>query len=119
MFVSHRHGIIMKRRVRRQPAGLPSGAGLSRGRRLLSWLDQLADHVEDLRRAGFLQQNGRSAEALPILDKVLDATTDSTTRGYALVQRLGVFINLGRVADLATGMTAAPAPVYEGEHPQV
>ena len=51
-----------------------SGARERRGRRLLSWLDQLADHVEELRQAGQLQQGGRSAEALPILDRVLAAT---------------------------------------------
>ena len=42
----------------------------------MSWLDQLAEKVEELRRAGNLQQIGRSAEALPILDEVLISATD-------------------------------------------
>ena len=42
----------------------------------MSWLDQVADQVEDLRRAGQLQEDGRSAEALRILDGVLRTTTD-------------------------------------------
>ena len=79
----------------------------------MSWLDQLAEHVEELRRAGHLQQNGRSAEALPILDDVLAVATDPTTRAYALVQRFGALINLGRVAELATAMAAAASAVRE------
>jgi diguanylate cyclase (GGDEF)-like protein len=83
----------------------------------VGWLDQLAEHVEDLRRAGDLQQNGRSAQALPILDAVLAATTDPTTRAYALVQRFGALINLGRVAELATAMAAAAEAVREVPDP--
>jgi diguanylate cyclase (GGDEF)-like protein len=83
----------------------------------LSWLDQLADHVEELRRAGDLQQNGRSAEALPILDRVLITPTDSLTRAYALVQRLGALINLGRVADFPAALTAASAAVHDVPDP--
>ncbi|MET0426427.1 MAG: GGDEF domain-containing protein, partial [Actinoplanes sp.] len=79
----------------------------------MSWLDQLAEHVEELRRAGVLQQNGRSAEALPILDGVLDVSADPTTRAYALVQRFGALINLGRVAELSTAMTLAANTVRE------
>jgi hypothetical protein len=41
-------------------------------------LDQLPEKVEELKRAGRLQQNGRSAEALPILDQVLATATDPT-----------------------------------------
>jgi diguanylate cyclase (GGDEF)-like protein len=80
-------------------------------------LDQLADHVEELRQAVYLQQNGRSAEALPILDRVLSTPAGPTTRAYALVQRFGVLINLGRVADLASAMTAASAAVREAPDP--
>jgi diguanylate cyclase (GGDEF)-like protein len=76
-------------------------------------LDQLAENVEELSRAGELQQKGRSAEALPILDQVLTVATDPTTRGYALVQRFGVLINLGRVAELSPAMTAAANAVRE------
>jgi tetratricopeptide (TPR) repeat protein len=76
-------------------------------------LDQLAEHVEELRQAGHLQQNGQSAEALPILDGVLAAVTDPTTRAYALVQRFGALINLGRVAELATAMSLASNAVRE------
>ena len=83
----------------------------------MSWLDQLAECVEDLRRAGQLQQNGRSAEALPILDRVLEAATDPTTRAYALVQRFGALINLGRVGELARAMTAASNAVRETPDP--
>jgi diguanylate cyclase (GGDEF)-like protein len=79
----------------------------------VSWLDQLAEHVEELRRAGTLQQNGRSAQALPILDRVLATATDPTTRAYALVQRFGVLINLGRIAELTPAMTAAEGAVRE------
>jgi diguanylate cyclase (GGDEF)-like protein len=83
----------------------------------LSWLDQLADHVDELRQAGYLQQNGRSAEALPILDRVLSTPTDPTTRTYALVQRFGALINLGRVAEFQAAMTAASAAVREVPDP--
>ncbi|MEV6843245.1 GGDEF domain-containing protein [Actinoplanes sp. NPDC051411] len=79
----------------------------------MSWLDQLAEHVEELRQAGHLQQDGRSAEALPILDGVLAAVTDPTTRAYASVQRFGALINLGRVAELATAMSIASNAVRE------
>jgi diguanylate cyclase (GGDEF)-like protein len=79
----------------------------------VSWLDQLADHVEELQGAGRLQQVGRSAEALPILDAVLSASTDPTTRAYALVQRFGALINLGRIAELSTAMTVASNAVRE------
>jgi len=79
----------------------------------VSWLDQLAESVEDLHRAGRLQQDGRSAEALPILDEVLATAIDPTTRAYALVQRFGALINLGRIAELATAMTAAANAVRE------
>ena len=76
----------------------------------MSWLDQLPEYIEELKRAGRLQQNGRSAEALPIIDRVLASATDPTTRAYALVQRFGALINLGRIAELSTAMTAtAPA----------
>jgi diguanylate cyclase (GGDEF)-like protein len=79
----------------------------------VSWLDQLAENVEELSRACELQQIGRSAEALPILDEVLSVATDPTTRAYALVQRVGALINLGRVAELSTAMTAAANAVRE------
>jgi len=79
----------------------------------VGWLDQLAENVDELSRAGELQQNGRSAEALPILDRVLSTATDPTTRAYALVQRFGALINLGRVAELSTAMTAAAGAVRE------
>ena len=79
----------------------------------MSWLDQLAEKVDELHRAGRLQQNGRSAEALPILDQVLAVSTDPTTRAYALVQRFGALINLGRIAELSTAMTAAENAVRE------
>ncbi|GAB1642782.1 diguanylate cyclase domain-containing protein [Krasilnikovia sp. MM14-A1259] len=83
----------------------------------MSWLDRLADNVEELRKAGQLQQGGRSAEALPLLDRVLDATADPTTRAYALVQRFGALINLGRVAELGPAMTAASGAVREAPDP--
>ena len=83
----------------------------------MSWLDQLADHVDELRHAGRLQQGGRSAEALPILQRVLDGTTDPLTRAYALIQRFGALINLGRVAEFAGAMTAAAAAVREVPDP--
>ncbi len=83
----------------------------------MSWLDQLPESVDDLRRAGELQQGGRSAEALPLLDKVLETTTDPLTRAYALVQRLGSLINLGRVAEFATAMTLAANAVHETSDP--
>ena len=83
----------------------------------MSWLDQLADNVHELRRAGFLQQNGRSAEALPILDRILSTPTDPTTRAYALVQRFGALINLGRVAEFQTAMSAASVAVHEVPDP--
>jgi diguanylate cyclase (GGDEF)-like protein len=76
-------------------------------------LDQLAENVEELSRVGDLQQKGRSAETLPILDRVLTSATDPTTRAYALVQRFGVLINLGRIAELSTAMTAAANAVRE------
>jgi diguanylate cyclase (GGDEF)-like protein len=79
----------------------------------VSWLDQLAEHVGELHRAGDLQQNGRSAEALPILDQVLATSTDPSTRAYALIQRFGALINLGRVAELSPAMTAAENAVRE------
>jgi len=85
----------------------------------LSWLDQLADHVEELREAGHRQQNGRSAEALRILDRVLGTPTDPTARAYALVQRCGALINLGRVAEFASAMTAASAAVREVPDPNL
>ncbi|MEV0898658.1 GGDEF domain-containing protein [Actinoplanes sp. NPDC049802] len=83
----------------------------------MSWLDQLAEHVEDLRRAGHLQQNGQSAQALPILDAVLSSASDPTTRAYALVQRFGALINLGRLAELAVAMAAAAEAVREVPDP--
>ncbi|AGL20586.1 diguanylate cyclase [Actinoplanes sp. N902-109] len=83
----------------------------------MTWLDQLPDCVDDLRRAGELQQGGRSAEALPILDKVLEATTDPLTRAYALVQRFGALINLGRIAEFASAMTLASNAVHESSDP--
>jgi len=79
----------------------------------VSWLDQLAENNEELHRAGRLQQDGRSAEALPILDEVLMVAVDPTTRAFALVQRFGALINLGRVAELATAMTTAENAVRE------
>ena len=83
----------------------------------MSWLDQLAECVDELRRAGQLQQGGRSAEALPILDRVLAASSDPATLAYARVQRLGALINLGRVAELASAMTAASDAVREEPDP--
>jgi diguanylate cyclase (GGDEF)-like protein len=83
----------------------------------VSWLDQLADSVGELREAGRMQQGGRSAGALLILDRVLAATSTPTTRAYALVQRFGALINLGRVAELAPAMTAASAAVREVPDP--
>jgi diguanylate cyclase (GGDEF)-like protein len=76
-------------------------------------LDQLAEYSDELHQAGELQQNGRSAEALPILDRALAAAHDPVTRAYALVQRFGALINLGRVAELSTAMTAAANAVRE------
>jgi diguanylate cyclase (GGDEF)-like protein len=83
----------------------------------LGWLDQLADHVEELREAVRLQQGGRSAQALTMLDRVLDATTDPLTRAYAQVQRFGALINLGRAAEFQSAMTAASAAVREVPDP--
>ncbi|MCA2213543.1 GGDEF domain-containing protein [Jidongwangia harbinensis] len=83
----------------------------------MSWLDQLADNVAELRQAGQLQQGGRSAEALPLLDRVLEQTTDPTTRAYALVQRFGAMINLGQVAELSSAMTVASGAVREVPDP--
>ncbi|MDT5039023.1 MAG: hypothetical protein QOE51_8 [Actinoplanes sp.] len=83
----------------------------------MSWLDQLADCVEELRQAGELQQGGRSAEALPILDRVLATTSGPVTRAYALVQRFGALINLGRMAELSPAMTAASEAVREVPDP--
>ncbi|MEU4559604.1 GGDEF domain-containing protein [Actinoplanes sp. NPDC023936] len=83
----------------------------------MGWLDQLAEHVEELRRAGQLQQNGKSAQALPILDAVLAATSDPPTRAYALIQRFGALINLGRVAELSAAMAAAAEAVREAPDP--
>lgn len=83
----------------------------------MSWLDQLADHVDELRQAGRLQLGGRSAEALPILQRVLDGSTDPLARAYALIQRFGALINLGRVAEFAGAMTAASAAVREVPDP--
>jgi diguanylate cyclase (GGDEF)-like protein len=83
----------------------------------MSWLDQLPDSVDELREAGQLQQRGRSAEALPILDRVLGTTADPTTRAYALVQRFGALINLGRVAEFAPAATAASAAVADVPDP--
>ncbi|GAA4956356.1 GGDEF domain-containing protein [Actinoplanes utahensis] len=83
----------------------------------MSWLDQLAEHVEDLRRAGHLQQTGQSAAALPILDGVLAAASDPQTRAYALVQRFGALINLGRAAELAAAMAASAEAVREVPDP--
>ncbi len=83
----------------------------------MSWLDQLSDHVEELHDAGRLQQGGRSAEAMPIFDAVLHSAPDPTTRAYALVQRFGALINLGRIAELATAMTAADNAVREVPDP--
>jgi diguanylate cyclase (GGDEF)-like protein len=80
-------------------------------------LDQLAENVAELHRAGHLQQNGRSAEALPILDEVLAGSADPTTRAYAVVQRFGALINLGRVAELSTAMTVAENAVRETTDP--
>jgi len=79
----------------------------------VSWLDQLPEKVEELKRAGRLQQNGRSAETLPILDEVLATATDPTTRAYAMVMRFGALINLGRIAELSTAMTATANAVRE------
>ncbi|SDT77238.1 GGDEF domain-containing protein [Actinoplanes derwentensis] len=83
----------------------------------MSWLDQLAEHVDDLRRANHLQQNGQSAVALPILDGVLVSAADPATRAYALVQRFGALINLGRVAELAAAMAVASEAVREVPDP--
>ncbi|GGK99285.1 GGDEF domain-containing protein [Mangrovihabitans endophyticus] len=83
----------------------------------MSWLDQLADHVQELRQAGDLQQNGRSAEALPMLDRVLADTADPLTRAYALIQRFGALINLGRAAEFASAMTVAANAVREVPDP--
>jgi GGDEF domain-containing protein len=83
----------------------------------VSWLDQLAENVEELRQAGSLMQDGRSAKALPILDQVLAVSTDPDTRGYASVQRFGALINLGRVAELNAAMTAAENAVREAPDP--
>ncbi|NMO56031.1 GGDEF domain-containing protein [Actinoplanes sp. TBRC 11911] len=83
----------------------------------MSWLDQLAENIEELRQAGSLMQDGRSARALPILDQVLAVSTDPHTRGYASVQRFGALINLGRVAELNAAMTAAENAVREAPDP--
>jgi diguanylate cyclase (GGDEF)-like protein len=83
----------------------------------VSWLDQLAEHVEDLRHAGHLQQDGQSALALPILDGVLATATDPATRAYALVQRFGALINLGRAGELPTATAAASEAVREVPDP--
>lgn len=83
----------------------------------MSWLDQLPDSVDDLRQAVSLQQSGRSAEALTILDKVLAATNDPLSRAYALIQRFGALINLGRVAEFATAATIAGNAVRETSDP--
>jgi diguanylate cyclase (GGDEF)-like protein len=85
----------------------------------MSWLDQLADSVDELRRAGELQQGGRSGEALPILDAVLEHTGDPTARAYALVQRLGALINLGRIAESMVALDAASAAVREVPDPHL
>jgi diguanylate cyclase (GGDEF)-like protein len=77
------------------------------------WLDRIDEHVEDLRRARELQQNGRSAEASLILDKVLATTTDPLARADALVQRLGALINLGRGAEYAVAVGEAFAAVRD------
>ncbi|HEX8345498.1 MAG TPA: GGDEF domain-containing protein, partial [Actinoplanes sp.] len=83
----------------------------------MSWLDQLGDCIDELRRAGELQQGGRSGEALPILDDVLRTTADPTARAYALVQRLGALINLGRIAESTVALDAASAAVREVPDP--
>jgi diguanylate cyclase (GGDEF)-like protein len=77
------------------------------------WLDRIDEHVEDLRRARELQQNGRSAEASAILDRVLATTTDPLARADALVQRLGALINLGRGAEYAVAVGEAFAAVRD------
>jgi diguanylate cyclase (GGDEF)-like protein len=83
----------------------------------MTWLDQLPDSIDELRSAGQLQQVGRSAEALSIIDKVLATTADPMTRAYALVQRFGALINLGRAAEFATAMTLAANAVRETSDP--
>ena len=83
----------------------------------MTWLDQLPDSIDELRSAGKLQQVGRSAEALSILDKVLATTAEPMTRAYALVQRFGALINLGRAAEFATAMTLAANAVRETSDP--
>jgi diguanylate cyclase (GGDEF)-like protein len=83
----------------------------------VSWLDQLAEHVDELRHAGELQQNGQSATALPILDRVLASASDPATRAYGLVQRFGALINLGRIGELAVAMAAAAEAVREVPDP--
>ncbi len=65
----------------------------------MSWLDRVTDQADLLMRARFLQEQGRSAEALAVLDRVLAVTRDPCSRADALLQRVSAVLNLGRTAE--------------------
>ncbi|ASW56460.1 GGDEF domain-containing protein [Plantactinospora sp. KBS50] len=65
----------------------------------MSWLDRVTDQADVLMRARRLQEQGRSAEACAVLDRVLATTKDPYSKADALLQRVSAVINLGRSAE--------------------
>lgn len=63
-----------------------------------------ADELPQLRR---LLADGRAAEALLVIDRLLDSEADRRKRGELRLRRLAALINLGRRGDYATALDQA------------
>jgi diguanylate cyclase (GGDEF)-like protein len=73
----------------------------------VGWLDRVKDQADELARARRLLEAGRSAEALTVVDRVLDTTNDANARADAAILHLNALVNLGRTAEYTVAVEAA------------
>ncbi len=78
----------------------------------MTWDDLVGPAAAGLREARELQRAGRSGAAGELLDEIAAGSTGAA-RADALVQRVGVLLNLGRTAELPAAVDAATAAVRD------
>jgi diguanylate cyclase (GGDEF)-like protein len=74
-----------------------------------------ADELPQLRQ---LLADGRAAEALHVIDRLLATEQDPAGRADLLLRRLSAVVNLGRRAEYAPGLDAADAAIADDPDPE-